>query len=139
MMTTSSHGAFRMVFLSIAYLLVVLFLPKANSTAWSGRWNEADPLVETPLAHNAPSSMMASTSVRTSVSRRRRLRRAAEAQIVGGDPVNSQQYPFFVQSDASVSGFVCGGSLVATDFVLTAAHCFGAYLITQSRMADCLA
>jgi secreted trypsin-like serine protease len=87
---------------------------------------------------------MASTSVRASVARRRRLnrrrlRRAAEAQIVGGDPVNSQQYPFFVQSDASVSGFVCGGSLVATDFVLTAAHCFGAYLITQSRMADCLA
>jgi Trypsin len=127
-----------MGFPCIGYLFVVLFLPKANSTAWSGRWNEADPLVETPLAHNASSSV-ASTSVRTSVARRRRLRRAAEAQIVGGDPVNSQQYPFFVQSDASVSGFVCGGSLVATDFVLTAAHCFGAYFITQSRMADCLA
>src|SRR5262245_3853119 len=39
--------------------------------------------------------------------------------VVGGEPLNNQDVPWF----ASVSG--CGGTLVAPDRLLTAAHCVG--------------
>lgn len=40
-----------------------------------------------------------------------------ESRIVGGTDVPVEEYPFFVQWNG------CGGSLIASDLVLTAAHC----------------
>ena len=40
-------------------------------------------------------------------------------RIVGGDDANENDYPYFVQMGG------CGGSLVASDIVLFAAHCAG--------------
>jgi trypsin len=45
----------------------------------------------------------------------------AESRIVGGTFAQPGAYPFFVQGDG------CGGSLIANDIVLTAAHCAGAF------------
>jgi trypsin len=45
----------------------------------------------------------------------------AESRIVGGTNAAAGAYPFFVQGDG------CGGSLIADDIVLTAAHCAGAF------------
>jgi Trypsin len=44
----------------------------------------------------------------------------AEA-IVGGSTVSPNDYPFFVQ--VNEAGFLCGGSIIDADVVLTAAHC----------------
>jgi hypothetical protein len=44
-------------------------------------------------------------------------------KIISGDNVTTQQYPFFVQPDTHSIGYVCGGSLVAPDVVLTTSHC----------------
>lgn len=46
-------------------------------------------------------------------------------KIVGGTPTNGQEFPFYVQADTEVSGYYCGGSLMADDMVLSAAHCLG--------------
>ena len=47
----------------------------------------------------------------------------AVARVVGGNPITTQQYPFFVQADTEESKEYCGGSLVASDVVLTSAQC----------------
>ena len=48
-------------------------------------------------------------------------------RIIGGDPVQPFQFPWLVRVygdvSSSNSGF-CGGSLIASNWVLTAAHCF---------------
>jgi len=52
-------------------------------------------------------------------------------RIIGGEDVSVDEYPFFVfvESTADYYGYVsiCGGSLVAPDMVLSAAHCKDAY------------
>ncbi|KAG6449237.1 trypsin CFT-1-like [Manduca sexta] len=45
-----------------------------------------------------------------------------DSRIVGGSPVSIEQYPFIVQVLYN-SQLLCGGSLVTTRHVLTAAHC----------------
>ena len=52
---------------------------------------------------------------------------AVVVRVVGGNPITMQQYPFFVQADAEVSQEYCGGSLVASDVVLTSAQCQSEY------------
>lgn len=51
----------------------------------------------------------------------RRRRTQIQSRIVGGKPSEMGAYPFFVNLGE------CGGSLVADDVVLTAAHCLGLY------------
>ncbi len=43
-------------------------------------------------------------------------------KIIGGSPANITDYPWYVLV-ASYSGHFCGGSLIAPDVVLSAAHC----------------
>jgi secreted trypsin-like serine protease len=51
--------------------------------------------------------------------------------IVGGEPVGaSDKYPWIVALQHPIRGFFCGGSLIAKNLVLTAAHCM-VYPITE--------
>ena len=50
----------------------------------------------------------------------------AEPQIIGGTTATTGEYPFFTSIIGS-SNWLCGASLVAPDFVLTAGHCADAF------------
>jgi secreted trypsin-like serine protease len=46
-------------------------------------------------------------------------------RIVGGDDADRTRFPYYVALVDANDQFVCGGSLIASDVVLTAAHCRG--------------
>jgi secreted trypsin-like serine protease len=54
---------------------------------------------------------------------KRRTRRGAQPEIVGGHPVPQGTFPFLTYYTNSL--FACGGSVIAPTVVLTAAHCTG--------------
>ena len=57
-----------------------------------------------------------------------RLGGGARPRIVGGTESTPFSYPFLTSiqlCESGKCGHECGGSLIAADFVLTAAHCFG--------------
>jgi hypothetical protein len=65
-------------------------------------------------------STSASEAVTTSVQPRN-----LQARIVGGSAANSTRYPYYTSLTISAGGrnYLCGGTLVAEDMVLSAAHC----------------
>mmetsp|Transcript_1362 Transcript_1362/g.1806 ORF Transcript_1362/g.1806 Transcript_1362/m.1806 type:complete len:362 (-) Transcript_1362:44-1129(-) len=52
-----------------------------------------------------------------------RLDRPAEWRIIGGKTAPEGRYPYIVSLQHDLSSHYCGGSVVASDIVLTAAHC----------------
>lgn len=47
-------------------------------------------------------------------------------RIIGGEPVSPGTYPWFASAMLGDSQ-ICGGMLVAPEYVLTAAHCVGSF------------
>lgn len=65
---------------------------------------------------------MASAALRGVPPRRIEKSANASSRVINGNPTARGAYPYFVQGEG------CGGSLVAPDVVLTAAHCNGAFV-----------
>lgn len=56
-----------------------------------------------------------------------------ESRIIGGTPASQNEYPFAVSLQDKIGHF-CGGSLIARDVVLSAAHCKGGpYNVAMGR------
>ena len=51
------------------------------------------------------------------------MKMSSLGRIIGGTTAKEGSFPFFVRIDNNVQN-ICGGSLIAPDIVLTAAHCF---------------
>lgn len=62
------------------------------------------------------------------------LTTSAQKRIVGGQESDVSRFPYFVSiydSSVAVENHLCGASLVARDFVLTAAHCYNALRVEK--------
>eukprot|EP00804_Cyclotella_cryptica_P010938 CCRYP_016682-RD/>CCRYP_016682-RD protein AED:0.25 eAED:0.25 QI:250/1/1/1/0.75/0.66/9/1392/415 len=61
---------------------------------------------------------------------------AKQTRIIGGDETEDGRYPYAVALTKHGDKFFCGGSLIARDVVLTAAHCMGgSYSVSIGRHA----
>ena len=62
----------------------------------------------------------------------------ASCRVVGGTCTTQQEWPWqtalFLRKSNATNVFTCGGSLIAPNWVLSAAHCFGQE--TSSNSAD---
>ena len=63
----------------------------------------------------------------SSAAQRRPKRRSVQPEIVGGHPVREGEFPFmaFLEINTGAGFISCGGSIIAPDRILTAAHCTG--------------
>ncbi|KAG7340037.1 trypsin-like serine protease [Nitzschia inconspicua] len=62
-----------------------------------------------------------------------------QTKIVGGNDADYGEYEYYVQLFSGTTGLLCGGSLIAPNVVLTAAHCFTENLQYVSVGSDELA
>mmetsp|Transcript_560 Transcript_560/g.635 ORF Transcript_560/g.635 Transcript_560/m.635 type:complete len:667 (+) Transcript_560:1-2001(+) len=60
----------------------------------------------------------------------------ASARIIGGIVAPEGRYPYAASLETSQGSHICGGSLVAKDFVLTAAHCLDEFTFVTVGQYD---
>ena len=87
----------------------------------------SDPTTTTTTASETSSSIMTnntttSNEVILSATQRRKLQRAS-TKIIGGVDTRRGRFPYYVGLFDKRMTLICGGSLIASDVVITAAHC----------------
>src|SRR5690242_9673680 len=55
------------------------------------------------------------------------LAKEFSSRIIGGTPAELGEFPFVVAVASNTLGVFCGGAIIHSRFILTAAHCFDNY------------
>jgi trypsin len=82
-------------------------------------------LVSNPCAAAADASLLINETKNERTSNLRAVSEQIGYRIVGGDDAAKERYPYYVSLVDGAMNHRCGGSLIASDVVLSAAHCAG--------------
>eukprot|EP00521_Asterionellopsis_glacialis_P011232 CAMPEP_0195294664 /NCGR_PEP_ID=MMETSP0707-20130614/15666_1 /TAXON_ID=33640 /ORGANISM="Asterionellopsis glacialis, Strain CCMP134" /LENGTH=617 /DNA_ID=CAMNT_0040355701 /DNA_START=142 /DNA_END=1995 /DNA_ORIENTATION=+ len=75
------------------------------------------------IALATSSSVEAKFTAKSAPTNVRELERDASFRIIGGVRAPQDRYPYMASLETPSRSHICGGSLVARDFIITAAHC----------------
>jgi Trypsin len=125
---TEAHCPIKMTFLSQSMLL--LFTATASLLLLLA---EADAAIQNINTDTAGSSSTSTSTLSSSLQQeqQRQLRSSSSSSqasnqrelIIGGHNAEEGRYPYFVALQTAQNNTECGGTLIAPDVVLTAAHC----------------